>query len=100
MYTQPKCTVPVLLCGTVQIRTAGVRKFHLMQIAVYYVVNYGEVSQSGTPGVNVLRYLPRRYYLCTHSLSALFVSYFGLLYRSVQQVYENSVRCRLLCTVW
>ena len=40
MYTQPKCTVPVLLRGTLQIRTAGVRKFRSLQIAVYGVVSY------------------------------------------------------------
>ena len=34
--------------------------------------------------------------LCTHSLSALFGSEFGELYRYVQKVYENAVHCRLL----
>ena len=45
---------------------------------------------------NALRYVPG---LCTHSLSELFGSYFGELYRYVQKVYENAVRCRLLYTV-
>ena len=44
--------------------------------------------------------LPGRYNLCTHSLSALFRSYFGELYGSVLLVYKNSVPCRVLCTVW
>ena len=48
---------------------------------------------------NALRDLPGRYNLCTHSLSALFGYYFRELYRSVQQVYENAVACRLLHTV-
>ena len=38
-----------------------------------------------------LRDLPVRYYLCTHSLSELFGSDFGELYRYVQKVYENAV---------
>ena len=42
-----------------------------------------------------LRHLPVRYYLCTHSLSELFGSGFGELYRYVQKVYENAVRDRL-----
>ena len=33
--------------------------------------------------------------LCTHSLSELFGSEFGELYRYVQKVYENAVRYRL-----
>ena len=49
---------------------------------------------------NVLRDLPGRYNFCTHSLRALFGYYFGALYRSVQQVYENTVGFRLLSTVW
>ena len=48
---------------------------------------------------NSLRYLPCRYSLCTHSLSATFGSYFGELYRSVQQVYENGVGFRLFSMV-
>ena len=47
-----------------------------------------------------LQYLPGRYNLCAHSLSVLFGSYFGELYRSVQQVYENVVSFRLLSMVW
>ena len=43
---------------------------------------------------SVLRVLPGRYNLCTHSLRALFGFYFGELYRSVQQVYEITVSCR------
>ena len=49
---------------------------------------------------NTLRFLPGRYSLCTHSLSELFESKFGELYRYVQKVFENAVRCRLLYTVW
>ena len=49
---------------------------------------------------NALRDLPGRYNFCTHSLSALFGYYFGELYRSVQQVYENALGCRLFHTVW
>ena len=49
---------------------------------------------------NALRDLPGRYNLCTHSLSALFGYYFGELYISVQQVYENAVDFRFLTTVW
>ena len=49
---------------------------------------------------NALRDLPGRYNLCTHNLSALFGYYFGELYISVQQVYENPVGFRLLSTVW
>ena len=36
--------------------------------------------------------LPVWYCLCTHSLTELFGSDFGQLYRTVQQVYENAVR--------
>ena len=74
-----------------------------MPFAADNCVRCGELPVSGLGVVhlvyNALRDLPGRYNLCTHSLSALFGSYFGELYRSVQQVYENSVRCRLLCTV-
>ena len=48
---------------------------------------------------NVLRDLPGRCNLCTHSLSALFGYYLGELYISVQQVYENVVGFRLLSMV-
>ena len=48
---------------------------------------------------NALRDVPGRYSLCTHSLSELFGSYFGELYRYVQKVYENAVHCRLLYMV-
>ena len=49
---------------------------------------------------NTLKDFPDRYNLRTHSLSALFGYYFGKLYRSVQQVYENVVGFRLLSMVW
>ena len=49
---------------------------------------------------NILRYLPGRHNLYTHSLSVLFECYFGELYRSVQQEYENVVGFRLLSMVW
>ena len=49
---------------------------------------------------NALRDLPDRHNLCTHSLSVLFGYYFGELYRSVQQVFENVVGFRLLYIVW
>ena len=52
------------------------------------------------PVYYALRDLLGRYNLCTHNLSALFVYYFGELYISVQQVYENAVGFRLLSTVW
>ena len=42
MCTHPKCTIRVLLHGTLQIRTAGVLRFRVLQIAVYGVVNYRE----------------------------------------------------------
>ena len=48
---------------------------------------------------NALRDLPGRHNLCTHSLGALFGYYFGELYRSVQQVYDNVVGFRLLSVV-
>ena len=48
---------------------------------------------------NALRDVPGRYSLCTHRLSELFGSDFGELYRYVQKVYENAVRCRLLYMV-
>ena len=38
-----------------------------------------------------LRDLPVWYYLCTHSLSELFGSDFGQLYRTIQQVHKNAV---------
>ena len=44
---------------------------------------------------NALRDFPGRYSLHTHSLSELFGSEFGELYRYVQKVYENAARCRL-----
>ena len=100
MYTQPKCPVRVLLRGTVQLRTACVRKYSSLRIAVYSVVNY--MCSLGVVHLvhSVLRELPSSYNLGTHSLSMLFGSYFGELYRSVLHVHENSVRCRLQCTVW
>ena len=48
---------------------------------------------------NALRDFPGRYSLCTDSLSELFGSDFGELYRHVQKVYENAVHCRLLYMV-
>ena len=39
--------------------------------------------------------LPVWYYLCTHSLSELFGSGFGELYRYVQKVYKSNVHHRL-----
>ena len=68
-------------------------------IAVDGVVNFCERSGSRTPGYNGLRDFPGRYNLCAHIVRALFGSYFGELYRSVQQVYENGVGIRLLSTV-
>ena len=47
-----------------------------------------------------LRDLQGRYNLCTHSLIPLYGYYFGELYISIQQVYENPVGFRLLSTVW
>ena len=44
--------------------------------------------------------LPVWYSLCTHSLSELFRSDFGELYRSVRRVYENTFRCRFFATAW
>ena len=44
---------------------------------------------------NALPDVPGRYSLCTHSLSDLFGSDFGELYRYVQKVYENAVHYRL-----
>ena len=38
--------------------------------------------------------------ICVHTISALFRSYFGELYGSVQQMYENTFHWRLLCTVY
>ena len=68
---------------------------------------YSMVWQTAVSGLgvvhllyNALQDLTGRCNLCTHSLSALFAYYFGELYRSVQQVYENAVGCRLLQTVW
>ena len=49
---------------------------------------------------NALRDIPGSNTVCKHSLSAMFGSYFGELYRSIQQVYENGVGSRLLSTVW
>ena len=48
---------------------------------------------------NALRDFSGRYSLCTHSLSELFGSDFGELYRYVQKVYKNDVHCRLLYMV-
>ena len=36
----------------------------------------------------------------THSLIELFGSNFGEPYKSVQEVYENGVQCRLFSTAW
>ena len=38
--------------------------------------------------------------MCLHSLSELFGSEFGELYRYVQKVYENAVPCRLFAMDW
>ena len=43
---------------------------------------------------HALLYVPGMYSLCTHSLSELFGSDFGELYRYVQKVYENAAHCR------
>ena len=48
---------------------------------------------------NTLRDFLGMYSLHTHSLSELFASDFGELYRYVQKVYENAVHCRLLYMV-
>ena len=48
---------------------------------------------------NELRDDTGRHSLCTHSLSELFGSDFGELYRDIQKVYENAVHCRLLYMV-
>ena len=40
------------------------------------------------------------YRLYTNRISALFGSDFGESYKSVQEVYENGVHCRLLSTTW
>ena len=48
---------------------------------------------------NALLDIPGRYSLCTHSLSELFCSDFGDVYRYVQKVYENAVSCGLLYVV-
>ena len=48
---------------------------------------------------NAQQDFPGRYSLCTHSLSELFGSDFGELYRYVQKVYENAICCRLLYMV-
>ena len=58
-YTHPKCTVRVLLLGTVQIRTAGVRKFRSLQISAYGVVNCRERSRCRTPDVKCATVPPR-----------------------------------------
>ena len=47
-----------------------------------------------------LRALPVSYSLYTHSQIQLFGPDFGEPYRSVQQVYEYAVRCRLFSTAW
>ena len=44
---------------------------------------------------NALRDFPGGYSLCTHSLSELFGSDLGELYRYVQKVHENTVCYRL-----
>ena len=49
---------------------------------------------------NTLWDLPGRYNACKHSLNALLGSYFRELYRSVKQVYENSIHYRLLSMAW
>ena len=49
---------------------------------------------------NVLRDFPGIYSLCTHSLSELFGSDFGKMYRNVQKVYRSSVHCRLFTMDW
>ena len=48
------------------------------------------IAQRDFPGIHSL---------CTHSLSELFGSDFGELYRYLQKVYENAIRCRLLYMV-
>ena len=48
---------------------------------------------------NALRDFQGIYSLCTHSLSELFGSDFGELYRYVQKVYKNSFHCRLFYMV-
>ena len=89
----PKCTVRVLLRRTVQLHTAGVRKYRSLQITVHGVLNSRVRSPSRTTGLKCATVSPR-YNVYTHSISALFGSYCGELYRSVQQVYENTARCR------
>ena len=59
MCRQPKCTVPVLLRGIVQLRTAGVRKYRSLQITVYGVLNSRVRSRSRSPGVKWAT-VPRR----------------------------------------
>ena len=52
MYTQPKCTVRVLLRRTVELRTAGVQKYRLLQLTVHGVLISWVRSTSRRPGVN------------------------------------------------
>ena len=86
MYTQPKCTVLVLLRGTVQqvyentvrCRRSSRRAKQLCCLGVVHLV------------YDALRYLPGSYSLLTHSMSALFGSYFGELFKPYSR-YENTV---------
>ena len=48
---------------------------------------------------NALRDFPGGYSFYTHTLSELFGSEFGELYRYIQKLYENAARCRLLYMV-
>ena len=76
--------------GTVQNRTACVRKFRLRQTG-HGVVNWYESCWNRTPTAQSAMGHPM---LCT-ACSTCTASYIGVLYRTVQLVYENSVSTRL-----
>ena len=88
------------IVGTAQIRTGGVRKCRSLHIVPHRLVTHRERSGSRTPVVQGPTDLPVWYRLCTHRLSALFRSDLGEPYKSVQEVYQNGVQCRLFSTAW
>ena len=98
MHTEPNAVVIVGHIESVQICTGGVRKYRSLQVVVHGMMNCREYSRGVHLVYNTLRDHPVRYSKWSHSLSELFRSKFGELYRYVQKVYENAFAAD--CCTW
>ena len=104
LYTECTGIVMDRFVGGVQSRTAGVRKCRSLQIVRHDLVNMLEWCNGRTPGVQGatgLRSLLKLVYTQpTKAVRNLLGTDLRESCRSVQQVYENSVRSILFTTAW